>query len=214
MKKLPKKSEIQIKVLRNILNKVGIRCKDICRYEPTLSMDNQDGEANDVKNEPPLHHAIQMQRKQRRNTEDYLKDTKEQIKLSTTFFLLIFMWVIAWTPYAFIIFWIIGYDANGITPAIGLVPVFFCKLSAAANVMLYGLRVPDFKSEVKQTARLLFLPCMWLDINSKSNSVDVSLDTHDCSRRHRSLDVEHTDNPHVSIQRMGSAPNYRRSSYV
>ena len=43
------------------------------RYEPTLSIDNQDGEANDVKNEPPLHHAIQMQRKQRRNTEDYLK---------------------------------------------------------------------------------------------------------------------------------------------
>ena len=36
-------------------------------------MDNQDGEANDVKNEPPLHHDIQMKRKQRRNTEDYLK---------------------------------------------------------------------------------------------------------------------------------------------
>ena len=41
------------------------------RYQPTL--DNQDGEANDVKNEPTLHHDIQMQRKQRRNTEDYLK---------------------------------------------------------------------------------------------------------------------------------------------
>ena len=39
-------------------------------------MDNLDGEANDVKNEPPLHHDIQMQRKQRRNTEDYLKVIK------------------------------------------------------------------------------------------------------------------------------------------
>ena len=43
------------------------------RYQPTLLMDNQDGEANDVKKERPLHQDIQMQRKQRRNTEDYLK---------------------------------------------------------------------------------------------------------------------------------------------
>ena len=33
-----------------------------------------------------------------------------------------------------------GFEADGITPIIGLVPVFFCKLSASANVMLYGLR--------------------------------------------------------------------------
>ena len=39
-------------------------------------MDNQEGETSDVKNESPLHHDIQMQRKQRRNTEDYLKVIK------------------------------------------------------------------------------------------------------------------------------------------
>ena len=46
------------------------------KYQSTPLIDNQDGEANDMKNEPPLHHDIQMQRKQRRNTEDYLKVSK------------------------------------------------------------------------------------------------------------------------------------------
>ena len=43
------------------------------RYQSALLMNNQDGEANDVKNEPPLHEDIQIQREQRRNIEDYLK---------------------------------------------------------------------------------------------------------------------------------------------
>ena len=66
--------------------------------------------------------------------------TDDQHKLSKTFMLLVLVWVIAWTPYAMLIVWIICFDAQGVTPIVGLVPVVFCKLSAAGNVMLYGLR--------------------------------------------------------------------------
>ena len=74
------------------------------------------------------------------NIKSPFQTTDDQHKLSKTFMLLVLVWVIAWTPYAMLIVWIICFDAQGVTPIVGLVPVVFCKLSAAGNVMLYGLR--------------------------------------------------------------------------
>ena len=63
-----------------------------------------------------------------------------EAKLSKTVGFLIAVWLFAWTPYAILAIWAMFFDANQITPTIGLIPTLFCKLSAGANVMMYGLR--------------------------------------------------------------------------
>ena len=54
--------------------------------------------------------------------------------------LLMFIWFIAWTPYAAMSIWIMFFEAHGLTPILGLVPTLCCKVSAGTNAMLYGLR--------------------------------------------------------------------------
>ena len=55
-------------------------------------------------------------------------------------FRLIIVWLLAWTPYAMLCFVGFFLDSEKLTPTVGLVPLVSCKISAAANVMLYGLR--------------------------------------------------------------------------
>ena len=61
-------------------------------------------------------------------------------KLAKMIFGLIVVWLLGWTPYAIMCIWGIFHGAKYLTPTIGVIPLVFCKISAGANVMLYGLR--------------------------------------------------------------------------
>ena len=61
-------------------------------------------------------------------------------KLAKMIFGLIVVWLLGWTPYAIMCIWGIFQGAKYLTPTIGVIPLVFCKISAGANVMLYGLR--------------------------------------------------------------------------
>ena len=53
---------------------------------------------------------------------------------------LIFVWGLAWTPYAIMALWAMFFQAHNMAPLMGVIPLLFCKCSAVANVMLYGIR--------------------------------------------------------------------------
>lgn len=61
-------------------------------------------------------------------------------KLAKMVSLLLVVWFLAWTPYATMSCWIMFFNAEGLSPVMALVPTLCCKVSAATNAMLYGLR--------------------------------------------------------------------------
>jgi len=54
--------------------------------------------------------------------------------------ILLLVWFLAWTPYAGMSVWVMFFDANGLSPIIGIIPTICCKLSAASNSLIYGIR--------------------------------------------------------------------------
>ena len=58
--------------------------------------------------------------------------------------LLLFVWIMAWTPYATMSCWITFFGARGLTPILGVIPLCCCKISAGTNAMLYGLRYSHY----------------------------------------------------------------------
>ena len=58
------------------------------------------------------------------------------------------VWLLAWTPYAMMHCWIMFFNASRLSPIVGMVPCFCCKISAATNAMLYGLRYLFFRIEL------------------------------------------------------------------
>jgi hypothetical protein len=61
-------------------------------------------------------------------------------KLAKMVSLLLFVWFIAWTPYAIMCCWILLNGAQGLSPLLGLIPTVCCKLSAGTNSLFYGIR--------------------------------------------------------------------------
>ena len=53
---------------------------------------------------------------------------------------LIGVWIFAWTPYAIMALWAMFFDAHNLSPLMGVIPLLFCKVSAGANVIVYGVR--------------------------------------------------------------------------
>ena len=67
-----------------------------------------------------------------------------EITLGKMVSVVLFVWFLAWTPYASMNLWAIIYDSHGLKPIMGIVPTICCKLSAAANAILYGIRYFKF----------------------------------------------------------------------
>ena len=63
-----------------------------------------------------------------------------EVTLAKMVSLILFVWFLAWTPYVVMIVWVIFFNARGLSPNLGLIPTVFCKISAGANAMVYGLR--------------------------------------------------------------------------
>ena len=70
-------------------------------------------------------------------------------KLAKMVSLLLIVWFLAWTPYALMCLWIMFFNARGLSPAIGLIPLLACKTSAGANAMLYGMRYTSTFCNIK-----------------------------------------------------------------
>ena len=67
-----------------------------------------------------------------------------EITLAKMVSLLIFVWLLAWTPYVILSTWIMFFKARGLSPVLGVIPTVCCKISAGANALLYGLRYSSF----------------------------------------------------------------------
>ena len=67
-----------------------------------------------------------------------------EITLAKMVSLLIFVWLLAWTPYVILSTWIMFFNAKGLSPVLGVIPTVCCKISAGANALLYGLRYLSF----------------------------------------------------------------------
>ena len=63
-----------------------------------------------------------------------------EAKLAKMVVKLICVWAFAWTPYAIMALWSMFFNAQNLSPAMGLIPLLFCKISAGLNVIVYGLR--------------------------------------------------------------------------
>ena len=70
----------------------------------------------------------------------FLHQIETEGKLARMVITLIFVWMSAWTPYGVMCIWSMFFDSYSLTPTMGLIPLLICKISAAANVLLYGLR--------------------------------------------------------------------------
>ena len=61
-----------------------------------------------------------------------------EISLAKMVFIILIIWVFAWTPYVIQSMWIMCFDGSNLTPEMGIAPSLCCKLSAAFNAFLYG----------------------------------------------------------------------------
>ena len=50
------------------------------------------------------------------------------------------VWLVAWTPYVLLSAWIMFFGAENLSPELAMAPTIFCKLSASANALIYGVR--------------------------------------------------------------------------
>ena len=53
---------------------------------------------------------------------------------------LIFIWTFACTPYAIMALWAMIFDAQNLSPLMGVILLLFCKISAGMNAIVHGLR--------------------------------------------------------------------------
>ena len=59
-------------------------------------------------------------------------------------FIILVIWVFAWTPYVVESMWIMFFDGLYLTPELAIAPSLCCKLSAALNAFIYGVRYEPF----------------------------------------------------------------------
>ena len=55
-------------------------------------------------------------------------------------FVILLVWILAWTPYVILHCWIMFFEPNSLSAEAAIAPSLFCKLSAAVNSLLYGVR--------------------------------------------------------------------------
>ena len=76
--------------------------------------------------------------------QSYYNDVIIQVEMEKTLMkmvcVLLFVWFVAWTPYAAMNCWILFYDSKGLSPILGIIPTICCKISAGSNALLYGIR--------------------------------------------------------------------------
>ena len=70
-----------------------------------------------------------------------------EISLAKMVFIILIIWVFAWTPYVIQSMWIMFFDGSNLTPEMGIAPSLCCKLSAAFNAFLYGIRYVSIKKK-------------------------------------------------------------------
>ena len=70
----------------------------------------------------------------------YIYISQMELKLGRMACSLMFVWMVAWTPYAVMTVWILFFDPKLITANIALIPTLCCKVSAALNAFIYGSR--------------------------------------------------------------------------
>jgi len=71
-----------------------------------------------------------------------------EMSLARMVFIILVIWVFAWTPYVVESMWIMFFDGLHLTPELAIAPSLCCKLSAALNAFIYGVRLPKFKKEI------------------------------------------------------------------
>ena len=55
-------------------------------------------------------------------------------------FVILLVWILAWTPYVILHCWIMFFETQTLSAEMAIAPSLCCKLSAAVNSLLYGVR--------------------------------------------------------------------------
>ena len=55
-------------------------------------------------------------------------------------FVILLVWLLAWTPYVILHCWIMFFETQTLSAEMAIAPSLCCKLSAAVNSLLYGVR--------------------------------------------------------------------------
>ncbi|XP_065575037.1 opsin, ultraviolet-sensitive-like [Artemia franciscana] len=128
------------------------------------------------------------------NVDDNIYRKKTEMKITKTIFILIGLWMIAWTPYAIVALLGISGNKEYVTPFSSMLPGVFCKLSACANPFLYALSHPGMKKEIiniisnfclnssAEAIHLDFIKGKTNDSSSESNSPSPSKEKADLTQ--------------------------------
>ena len=101
-----------------------------------------------------------------------------KIAIITTF--IVFLWILAWTPYAIVALLGIFGQKHLLTPFVSTLPALFCKTSSCINPFIYSISHPRFQKELR------------LKINNICNFRNVTV-LRKCSAPSISFDVSTSD---------------------
>ena len=76
--------------------------------------------------------------------------SKTEYKIARTVLMVVFIYTIAWTPYAVVA--LIGQYGNSdlITPMVAMIPIMIAKMSTVPNPFIYAIMHPKFHSALKK----------------------------------------------------------------
>ncbi len=83
------------------------------------------------------------------------------------------MWMISWTPYAFVALLGISGNQRRLTPGLTMIPALFAKMSACVNPIIYTLTHPKIKKEILRRWHC-FISSRTLNGNNVFSGGDVS----------------------------------------
>lgn len=115
---------------------------------------------------------------------------KTEMKLIRCAATLIFLWTVAWTPYAVIALLGVFSDASLITPLHSMLPGLFCKSASVIDPYVYSCSHPKYRIEIRNLFRRIFSHC----------------DTRRLRRRGGRRQQQH-HSPSISLSRMESGPS-------
>ncbi|MCJ8730401.1 hypothetical protein PDJAM_G00183910 [Pangasius djambal] len=94
-------------------------------------------------------------------TVQIIKVLRYEKKLATMFLLMIFCYLLCWTPYAVVSMLVAFGKQSAVSPTVAIIPSFFAKSSTAYNPIIYGFMSRKFRRCMFQLlcSRLAHLQC-------------------------------------------------------
>lgn len=124
-------------------------------------------------------------------TSEIEKARKIEVSLAKMVAIILTVWVFAWTPYVILSGWIMFFRAQNLSSQLAILPTICCKLSASANSLIYGVRLPKFKDEIYIMASNL-----WKKVSTPDNMSNARTPSNPSNRMKVSDSINEDDDKH------------------